>query len=382
MKKYFLISGFNLEDSNRGTAALSYGSISFLEEHKYLLKKHTLINYHIYNNPFKANNRKVHYNYIEIEKHQWHHISYPIFFIEMWLINKFNIILPFTYFGKTIQQIEIVAAINGGDGFADIYGNNIFKNRLHDINLAIKFNIPLIFLPQTIGPFKQEKNKKLAIKILHYDCKIFIRDDKYIKELKKENLNYEITQDLSYYMKPQPWNIEIQPNAIGINVSGLAYDNQFPGLEKQFDTYPDLINLLIQEFQKLGKTIYLIPHSYNYHHPDIHNDDLSACRAVYNRLNNKNNIILLDQNLISPQIKYVISQMSFFIGTRMHANFAAIYTNVPLFGLAYSYKFQGAFERHGIYNRTSMINNISIKEAKDIIKKIVLSYTNDTNSTK
>lgn len=74
MKKYFLISGFNLEDSNRGTAALSYGSISFLEEHKYLLKKHTLINYHIYNNPFKANNRKVHYNYIEIEKHQWHHI--------------------------------------------------------------------------------------------------------------------------------------------------------------------------------------------------------------------------------------------------------------------------------------------------------------------
>lgn len=45
----------------------------------------------------------------------------------MWLINKFNIILPFTYFGKTIQQIEIVAAINGGDGFADIYGNNIFK---------------------------------------------------------------------------------------------------------------------------------------------------------------------------------------------------------------------------------------------------------------
>jgi len=38
MKKYFLISGFNLEDSNRGTAALSYGSISFLEEHKYLLK--------------------------------------------------------------------------------------------------------------------------------------------------------------------------------------------------------------------------------------------------------------------------------------------------------------------------------------------------------
>lgn len=40
--------------------------------------------------------------------------------------------------------------------------------------------------------------------------------------------------------------------------------------------------------------------------------------------------------------------MSFFIGTRMHANFAAIYTGVPLFGLAYSYKFEGAFNANGL----------------------------------
>lgn len=69
-----------------------------------------------------------------------------------------------------------------------------------------------------------------------------------------------------------------------------------------------------------------------------------ACREVYNNLKNKANVILIDKDLIAPQVKYIISRMSFFIGTRMHANFAAIYTGVPLFGLAYSYKFQGAFE--------------------------------------
>ena len=75
-------------------------------------------------------------------------------------------------------------------------------------------------------------------------------------------------------------------------------------------------------------------------------------------------------DLISPKTKYVISKMSFFIGTRMHANFAAIFTKVPVFGLAYSYKFKGAFENNGILGQTAMINNISKSQADDIVKQI------------
>ena len=64
--------------------------------------------------------------------------------------------------------------------------------------------------------------------------------------------------------------------------------------------------------------------------------------------------------------------MSFFIGTRMHANFAAIYTNVPLFGLAYSYKFEGAFNANGLdgAKQTVMINNIKESDIDGIIQKI------------
>ena len=31
-KKYIIISGLNLRDNNRGTAALGYGAISFLQQ--------------------------------------------------------------------------------------------------------------------------------------------------------------------------------------------------------------------------------------------------------------------------------------------------------------------------------------------------------------
>ena len=104
--------------------------------------------------------------------------------------------------------------------------------------------------------------------------------------------------------------------------------------------------------------------------------DLIAAKEVYASLRDKKNVILVDENLNSPQTKYLISKMSFFIGTRMHANFAAIFTNVPVFGLAYSYKFQGAFERNGIHNSVAIINNINKDEANSIVDLIIQKYNN------
>ena len=68
--------------------------------------------------------------------------------------------------------------------------------------------------------------------------------------------------------------------------------------------------------------------------------------------------------------------MNFFIGTRMHANFAAIYSNVPLFGLAYSYKFEGAFNANGLNGKeqTAIINNITREDIPNIINKIEHFY--------
>ena len=200
-------------------------------------------------------------------------------------------------------------------------------------------------------------------------------------ELEKRGINaqnvFELTKDLSAYMQPEPWDIKIQPNSIGINVSGLAYSNRFRTLSGQFESYPKLIDCLISHFLNKGHTVYLIPHSFDYKHPEKNNDDMVACRTAYQKLSPpKKNVIVVDKDMTAPQIKYVISQMNFFIGTRMHANFAAIYTNVPLFGLAYSYKFEGAFDANGLNGKeqTAIINNITPKDIDTIIEKIEKVY--------
>lgn len=376
MKKYVIVSGLNLNDNNRGTAALSYGAISFLYNKKLLNQEQKILRIKFTRKFWEKKCRRDEIQVVNVDGIQWQIVVKHVFVIEKILLLRLGLLLPFTSFARSMRNVERVAAINGGDGFSDIYNTKIFLNRLPETLMAMKLKIPLIQLPQTLGPFYKRQNYKIAEKILKYSDKVFIRDNKFVEDLIKMEVQYELTYDLSFYMNPQAWNIKIEENAIGINVSGLAYSNKFRSLTGKFDQYPNLINHIIYYFRNKGHVVYLIPHSYNYNKPEDNNDDLLACREVYDNLKNKEKIILLDRNLTSPQVKYVISKMKFFIGTRMHANFAAIYTGVPLFGLAYSYKFEGAFNANGLNGseQTALINDITKDDIPRIIAKMESFY--------
>ena len=383
MKKYIDISCFNLRDSNRGTAALSYGAITFLEKKGYLKDGQELILFHRYKKFWKWSNIKVQHEELHINGKIYKRTIVPIHDLEYRLVQKFGIILPFTYFGRYVKEVELEAAIYGGDGFSDIYGTRTFMGRMNQTWILREARVPLIFLPQTIGPFKNKHNFDIAVEVLRYAKEIYVRDNKFSSELDKLGIEYTQAPDLSSFMVPEPWDIEIKKNAIGLNVSGLAYSNTFNGLEGQFDVYPELIDRIINHFRTKGCTIYLIPHSYNFNKP-IADDDMLACREAYSRLKDKSNVVLIDKDLISPQIKYLISQMSFFIGARMHANFAAIYSEVPVFGMAYSYKFEGAFNANGLDGKaqTAMITYLKFEDIGNYIAKIDEFYSKTIDKKK
>ncbi|MBR1922829.1 MAG: polysaccharide pyruvyl transferase family protein [Paludibacteraceae bacterium] len=371
--KYFILSGLNLEDNNRGTAALGYGAFSFLAGKGYLHEGQELLMIKYVRNPLKISSEVEELN---IQGKVWKKRTIYLWGVHRRLFRKYNVVLPFMSLWRLTRKISFVAAINGGDGFSDIYNTNTFLARLPETLLAMRTGIPVIQLPQTLGPFSNQQNYDLAVRILKYSKAVYVRDEKYISELEKLDIPYELTMDLSAYMKPEPWNIDIIPGSVGINVSGLCYSNTFRSLSGQFNEYPNLINRLIEHFQKKGVHIYLIPHSYHFGAPEDSNDDMVACEVAYNRLSSKKDVTFINQDLISPKVKYVISKMSFFIGTRMHANFAAIYTNVPVFGLAYSYKFEGAFNANGLNaeEQTANVNNIKDEDIDVIIKKIDRFY--------
>lgn len=375
IKKYVDISGFNIKQPNRGNAALSYGALSFLEEKGYLKEGQELIYFARYRNPFRRNVSKIRNEVYTINGKCYKRKYVPLFVFEFDLLSKYGIVLPFTRIWKFVKNVALEAADYGGDGFSDIYGERDFLNRMNQTKLLKRANVPLIMLPQTVGPFKSKEMYKVAIDILRYAKEVYVRDGKFVDEFKKLRIPYVQTKDISSYMIPEPWPINIEEKAIGLNVSGLAYSNSFHSLENQFDSYPELIERIINHFRAKGCVIYLIPHSYGYTSP-IEDDDMLACREAYGRLADKNNVVLIDTDMSAPQVKFLISKMTFFIGARMHANFAAIYTGVPVFGTAYSYKFEGAFNANGLDGKkqTEMINNLPQSEIDKYINKIDSFY--------
>tara|TARA_B110000971_G_scaffold210279_1_gene237314 strand:- start:6062 stop:7213 length:1152 start_codon:yes stop_codon:yes gene_type:complete len=372
-KPFYIISGLELNDNNRGTAALGYGAFFFLYKYHGTIDL-TPIRIFIYIKPWKLRFRKPKKEtfYIGTKKIVLRNFYISIF--DYWIFKNVPFLSKITKTARIVKKVNFAAAINGGDGFSDIYGTEAFEHRLFITRLALKKKIPLIILPQTLGPFKDNSNLETAKSILKYASKIYVRDVKFASTLNRWKIPFELTKDLSYYMKPEKVDVEIKSGSIGLNISGLCYSNKFKDLSGQFVLYPSLIFRIISYFQEKNKDIYLISHSYNYDNPETSNDDLKAAIDVYNKLKDKTNVHLIDRNLNSPQTKYIISRCGFFIGTRMHACFAAIFTKTPIFGLAYSYKYEGSFKYMGLENSYTSILNLKENQIDDVIFKIDVKY--------
>lgn len=374
-KKHFVVfSDFSIRSNNRGTAALGYGSISFLIKEGYVDEDFEILRLSFFRNPFRKSSRVV-TRELDINGRIRKVKTLYVWAPEKWLF-KHNLHFFDTIFRKTVKE-TLVAAINGGDGLTDIYGDYWFNYRLPEMNLAIELGIPFVLLPQTIGPFLEDKNKERVLSILKKADKIYVRDNNFVDELEKNHLSYTKSNDLSFFMAPMPFPIDIERPCVGINISGLAYSNRFGKLSGAFDNYPLLMTKLLRFFQEEKCKVYLIPHAYNVAVPETNNDDMVATRAFYDNLDDKEGVFFVDKDLLSPQVKFLISQMDFFIGSRMHANYAAIFTGTPVFGLAYSYKFKGAFENNGIFDRVYEINNLKETEIDDVILAVSRAYKED-----
>jgi len=373
MDKLIFFSDFAANHTNRGCQALNYGSFHFLNR-VLGLNKVTIISPGFYyrrkrrdqNHQIQLSDRKVEV----ITRFYW---APEIVFTSL-LYRFFGDKIGFGKFYRDICKLDYILNVSGGDGFSDIYSTKTFRHLFWPSFIATLLNKKLVLLPQTIGPFYRRRNRILAEYAIRKAEKVYVRDLVYAERLKTLGVSYTLTNDVSYYMKPQRVNIDIEDSAIGLNISGLAYYNKYKDLKGRFPHYKELINKIIEFFQEKSITVYLVPHTYNHETPEINADDLQASKDTYNSLKNKTGVKLIDADYIAPELKYIISKFDFFIGTRLHANFAAIYSHVPVFGLAYSYKFSGSFNRYGLNDNYSSVVDMTKENLSDILLKIEKCY--------
>jgi polysaccharide pyruvyl transferase WcaK-like protein len=258
--------------------------------------------------------------------------------------------------------------ISGGDSFTDLYGSWRFKTIIYPKLIAIENKIPLILLPQTYGPYSLAETRKQAEKIVKAAAIAWSRDVESFEELKNllgndfdANRHFSGV-DVAFLLPSIPPQISLsdtlktwineRPKAlVGINISGLIY-NQPEKARSQYGFKADYQELVLQFIKKLlnesDANIVLIPHVLV--DENHYESDMAACKQVLSLLpdSEKQRIEIISSTYNQCEIKWVISQMDWFCGTRMHATIAGLSTGIATAAIAYSIKTRRVFKTCGL----------------------------------
>ena len=240
-----------------------------------------------------------------------------------------------------LKPLDLMLDIGAGDSFADIYPDKRFAYMMATKELCLWRGIPLVFSPQTIGPFSRQPHVALAGRVMEKARAVFARDPMSFEAIGKlaprANAKQAIDVAFALPFTPAPKGPGIRA---GVNVSGLLYSGGYGGQNDYGLTidYKAFTERLIAGLLERGAQVELIAHVTT---PIARDDDARAAEAVHK---------LFPQTRVVPAFpspsaaKSHISGLDFLVAARMHASIAAWSSGVAVLPVSYSRKFEGLYK--------------------------------------
>lgn len=295
------------------------------------------------------------------------HRILPLKAVRSWLERKVPCI-------GALASADLVGDIRGGDSFSDIYGMQRFVFGFLEAWTVILVKGQMVQFPQTYGPFKSALARRMTAYLLKRSSVVVARDlqsQRVAQDLAGPSVTVQISPDVAFSLDPRP-PAQLQLSAaldgqvrngglellraqggtlVGFNVNGLMYHGGYTrknmfGLKLDYRSY--LLATLRKLTQQPNCTVVLIPHTFA--RSGSVESDPDASRAVMKELPAEaaGRCFLLEGDYDCQEVKAVIGQCDFFIGSRMHACIAALSQGIPTVGVAYSRKFAGVFQSVGV----------------------------------
>ena len=235
------------------------------------------------------------------------------------------------YFMPVIQRLSgygDVALSVGGDNYC--YGNTAIYGYL---NAAYQKNhIKTVLWGCSIEP-DVVKEPSVAEDLRRYAL-VAARESITYEAVKAVGANVVQMPDPAFHMQPETCDTDerfLKSDVIGINISPMIINNE----ENQGAAYANYRDLIQYILDNTDTYIALIPHVVW-----ANNDDRIPLKQLYDDFGQNQRLILVDDHA-APELKYIISKCSFFIGARTHATIAAYSTGVPTLVVGYSVKARG-----------------------------------------
>ncbi|POY39247.1 polysaccharide pyruvyl transferase family protein [Solitalea longa] len=281
---------------------------------------------------------------------------------------KLNI-FPNKFKAKKLHEFDYIFDIAEGDSFTDIYGDDRFWRILNSKKFFYGLNKKQVLLPQTIGPFNKKEHEVEAFEVMKKLDKVISRDKKSFEYSAKFLPIDKIIEmiDVAFYLPFEKVNFDNNKINVGINISGLLWNGGYTR-SNQFNMktdYKELIRNTLEFFsQQENVVVHLVPHVIPVDYPV--EDDYVVAEEIIAEFPD----VVLAPRFENPiEAKSYISGMDFFTGARMHACIAAFSTNVAVYPMAYSRKFNGLFEDTLNYKWMGDCVNSSAEEVLEGLKE-------------
>ena len=289
---------------------------------------------------------------------------------------------------REVRDAAVILDVSGGDSFTDLYGAPRFNDIIAPKNLARALGIPLVLLPQTYGPFASRRNERTARDLIADSTLAYARDEDSYERLQeilghrfdpdRQRLGVDVAFGLRAtrprFLEPELHKVlaDCPRPLIGLNISGLLANRPSEAMQRfsLASDYRQMVRVLVVRLlETTDAQIVLVPHVQA---PEGHYEsDLDASLGVLEALPEKlkvaakERISLVREPYDAKELKWIIAQMEWFCGSRMHSTIAALSSGVVACALAYSLKTKGVFASCELESAAVDLRRLSAEDAID-----------------
>lgn len=270
-------------------------------------------------------------------------------------------ILPFarSFIKRHSPEVKAIAEADvlldqGGITFVD--GREVFLiYNIATILPALNTKTPVVKCAQALGPFKNFINKTAARIFLPKMSRIVSRGaitHKYLEGLHLKNVTagadyafcLDVTPDEAKSAQAKfDMSFFEGDKVVGISPSVV--------MRKKVDKHGqegDYVRQLVQfidDITEKGYKVLIVPHSYRSAETALqHNNDAPLCRDMYAQVKDKTQCQLIDTELTSQELRYIIGRCDLFIASRFHAMISSLAMAVPTLVIGWSHKYREVLE--------------------------------------
>lgn len=245
-----------------------------------------------------------------------------------------------------LGEASVVIA-SGGDLFSSDYG--ALLSQLRPLELALHAGVPVVFLAQSIGPFKTDEEAEAWLRVARHSSLITVREQLSYNYVTKDlGLSADLvkhTADSAFLLEPPPpavvanllksYGVTQDRPVVAIAPSQLISRYAGGDRDRHLQAWRQVVSLILNE---LDAQVLIIPHVH-----DIRpsNDDRILATNLHKSFDFDPRIHYVGAENSASEFKGLIGSCDMIIAERMHASIAGLSSGICTVVVGYSVKAEG-----------------------------------------